>query len=83
MSKTPRTDVAAYEEALTALEVVGVGFARRLESDLTDCLATLESVRDYLREGTCGCITGDGVHFGCARCRMLDDVETTIKNTKP
>ena len=32
-SDTPRTDAKAYEEPLTALSVVGAGFARELERE--------------------------------------------------
>jgi hypothetical protein len=83
MSKTPRTDAAAYPEPITFIEVVGSEFARRLESDLGDCLATLESVRDYLQCGQCLCDFRPESENVCGRCRMLDDVETTLKNCKP
>ena len=49
MSKTPRTNAAENTFPKDLGNIVDGDFARRLESDLTECLATLESVRDYLR----------------------------------
>ncbi len=83
MSKTPRTDASqriVLDGPGEPWKVVQADFARRLESDLGDCLATLKMVRDYLNECHCQCYHGTDYH--CARCRMRADVETTIKNTK-
>jgi hypothetical protein len=55
----------------------------RMEKDLGECVTTLESVRDYLKQGTCLCVVFPDSETICARCRMLADVETTIANCKP
>lgn len=49
---------------------------------LSDALATLRDVQSYLECGArlCDCL-GDHIN-ACNRCRLLDDVKTTIANCK-
>ena len=53
----------------------------RLERDLSDALATLRDVQDYLERGVCRCMME--VDEQCHRCRLLGDVKTTIANCGP
>jgi hypothetical protein len=84
MSETPRTDEATWlvlTESGKSERWAKVDLCAAIERDLNECLATLESVRDYLKSGNCFCYhSGD---YLCQRCRMLADVETTLRNCKP
>ena len=48
MSDTPETDAAAYEEPLTAIEVVGAGFARNLERVRNEARVMVERLKGQL-----------------------------------
>lgn len=86
MSKTPRTDEATWQvvnDDGSTDRWVKVDQCAAIERDLNDCLATLESVLVYLQCGQCLCEYKPSPVTHCDRCRMLADVETTLKNCKP
>ena len=91
MIKTPMTDHRAYVSyqrtlagmALTGPVVVQADFARGLERDLSDALATLRSAQVHLEDGACLCDYSREGGGTCRRCDLLDDVKTTIANCGP
>ena len=77
MSATPRTDkhTGLRHDTHALIDV-----SRRMERDLTECLATLRDVEGYLDRGQCGCELRPYSTDYCSRCLMLADVKATIGN---
>ena len=77
---TPRTDALwdMIKGSLLWTDHPARLLSESLERELSDCLVTLREVKKHLELGACRCDML--VDEECPRCRMLKDVETTIRN---
>lgn len=84
MSDTPRTDaeLAKFYESEWS-DFVHCDFARQLERELAECIATLDTALECLSTGLCSCEYLKAAPRQCHRCRVIDDIETTLKNCRP
>lgn len=74
----------AYEECLDQAVYLkrAIEAIQGNERELSDCLVTLSEVEKHLEQGACYCGIGLIPDDECPRCRMLDEVRTTICNSK-
>jgi len=92
VSKTPRTDKAWHatldwcnkrDRMHDPHHAALANLAETLERDISECLTTLEAAKDHLKQGGCLCEFMAESEYDCDHCRMIDDIEVTLKNCKP